>query len=80
MSNCVLVLGSNSFAGSCTIKKLLEEKIQVIGVSRTEEPSNIMLPHKWWKDQTNYRFLKLNINTEFESLKSLIQKHPPDYV
>ncbi len=80
MSNCVLVLGSNSFAGSCTIKKLLEEQIKVIGVSRTEEPSNIMLPHKWWKDQTNYRFKKININTEFELLKSLIQKHPPDYV
>ena len=42
----VLVIGSNSFSGSNLVNKLLNEGYDVIGISRSEEYSDVFLPYK----------------------------------
>jgi dTDP-glucose 4,6-dehydratase len=59
----ILVIGSNSFAGSSFINFLLNNKNKVIGVSRSNELKNIYLSYKENKFyKTNFKFIKADIN------------------
>ena len=42
MKKTVIVLGSNSFSGSHFVKHLLENEFQVLGVSRSIEPNEVL--------------------------------------
>ena len=48
-----LVIGSNSFSGSHFVKKALSSGYEVMGISRSEEPSTAFLPYKWPNDKDN---------------------------
>ena len=50
------VIGCNSFAGSGFISKALENEAHVIGFNRSEEGSDIFLPHKKSLHKKNYQF------------------------
>ena len=41
MRNKFLVIGSNSFSGSHFVDHLLQEELDVVGVSRSEQPDNV---------------------------------------
>ena len=45
MKSC-LVIGSNSFSGSNFINFLLDKKIKVFGISRSNEIDSVFLPYK----------------------------------
>ena len=79
----LLVIGSNSFSGSHFVKEALEEKLTVIGVSRSEEPKAIFLPYKWNKDNKyleNFTFKSLDINKDMNKIIKLIDDNEPTHI
>ena len=52
----IVVLGSNSFAGSCYIDYLLNKNCKVYGFSRSNEPPKILLKYKFNKNTGNFKF------------------------
>lgn len=76
----VLVLGSNSFGGACTVNQLLDMGCQVIGASRSAEPHDIFLPYKKNKNVAAFEFHQLDINQDYEKLIQLISKTEPDTI
>ncbi len=65
MINSILVIGSNSFAGSNFCDYLLNKKKNVIGVSRSKEINQIFLKYKYNKNyKKNFLFYKIDINKD----------------
>jgi len=79
MSNKVVVIGSNSFSGAGFTAYMLDNGFDVIGMSRSQEPDNVLLPYKW-KDDTNFTFHKLDLNNDLKSMMEVINDAKPDYV
>ena len=52
-----LVIGSNSFSGAQFVKFLLQQGIEVLGVSRSEELNDVYLPYKWDNDLKAVKFI-----------------------
>lgn len=76
----VLVLGSNSFAGAVFVNEALNRNFKVLGVSRSDEKLNIFLPYKFNKNYENFRFEKIHIVEQFETLIRLIANFKPEYI
>lgn len=70
----ILVLGSNSFSGASFIASLLKEGVDVIGASRSEEKNDVFLPYKWIDATAQFRFEKIDLNHDLDSLESLIHR------
>ena len=70
----VLVIGSNSFSGSNLVNKLLNEGYDVIGISRSEEYSEVFLPYKKNPRLKNFRFFNYNLNYDNNKIGALIKK------
>jgi dTDP-glucose 4,6-dehydratase len=63
--NPILIIGSNSFAGSNFCDYLLSKKFNVVGVSRSKEINQIFLKYKHNKNyKKNFLFYKIDINRE----------------
>jgi dTDP-glucose 4,6-dehydratase len=77
MSEKVFVLGSNSFSGAQFVDHCLEEGIEAIGASRSEEPSDIFLPYK---KRVGFKFHQLDLNKNLAEIMDLIGEFRPDYV
>lgn len=75
----MVVIGSNSFSGSHFIDFALEEKIDVIGMSRSPEPDSVFLPYKRHTDST-FRFFQLDLNHDLEKMMNVFNDFKPDYV
>ncbi len=71
--NKVLILGSNSFAGSCFVDYLLNKNLIVYGVSRSNEKK--IAKYKFNKNIKNFKFLKADLNKNFDVYKKLIIKN-----
>ena len=73
--SAVLVLGSNSFSGASFSRYLLQQGLDVIGVSRSPEAAEVFLPYKWLtkKQQARFRFIQLDLNHDLEKLERLIR-------
>tara|TARA_B100001063_G_C16769584_1_gene560779 strand:- start:2670 stop:3668 length:999 start_codon:yes stop_codon:yes gene_type:complete len=70
MKNPILIIGSNSFAGSNFSDFLLNKKIKVIGVSRSKEINKIFLKYKKNKNyKKNFLFHKIDLNKDKDILK-----------
>jgi dTDP-glucose 4,6-dehydratase len=80
MTKRFLVIGSNSFSGAFFIKYLLEGCHKVMGISRSIEPHNVLLPYKWNLNQNNFSFHQIDINNRLDELMILIEEFQPDYV
>ena len=77
-----LVIGSNSFSGSNCVEELLKRGYFVLGVSRSEQPSQIFLPHLWLLNnkndnlnKKNFLFKKIDLNYDLFKLISLIEHY-----
>ena len=68
-----LILGSNSFSGASLVAFLLEKNIDVIGISRSEEPHDAFLPYRWGEKSNNFAFKQLDINNDLEKINELIK-------
>ena len=65
----ILVLGSNSFAGSCCVDYLLEKNFKVFGISRSNENK---LKYEKNKKIKNFNFIKADLNKNLEKIKNSI--------
>ena len=71
----IIVLGSNSFAGSCYVDYLLNKNYQIYGFSRSNEPSKLLLKYKFNKNIKNFIFIKFNINNDLNFLNKFLKRN-----
>jgi len=78
----ILVIGSNSFAGSDFIDYLLNKNFKVYGVSRNKEIKNEHLRYKERKKLKNFTFYKINLNIkkDINKLIKIIKKQKIQYI
>ncbi len=74
----VVVIGSNSFSGAHFVQRVLLEKMDVIGISRSPEPNPVFLPYE--KRSSGYRFYQLDLNRDLDDITKFIKDFKPDYV
>jgi dTDP-glucose 4,6-dehydratase len=70
-----LVIGSNSFSGSSFCSYLLDQGIDVFGVSRSQSPQDAMLPYKWGNKKGKFVFTQIDLNQDLNDLESLMRQH-----
>ena len=75
-----LILGSNSFAGASLVNYLLTREQHVVGVSRSEEPSPLLLSYASNKNIKLFQFFQYDINSNFDDLIKLIAREKPHYI
>jgi len=79
MAEKFLVIGSNSFSGAHFVDYLLQEKAQVLGVSRSDELHPVFLPYKQ-RPNAAFEFQQLDLNRDLDRLTALLDRFAPDYV
>ena len=71
-----LVIGSNSFSGSSFCSYLLDQGIDVFGVSRSQPPQDVMLPYKWGQKKGAFIFFaQIDLNQDLNDLEKLMREH-----
>lgn len=71
----IIVLGSNSFAGSSFINYALNKNYKIIGISRSKEKSKLELKYKDnLLKQKNFKFYRLDINKDINKIIKIIKK------
>ena len=83
MNEKLIVIGSNSFSGSHFVDHALENGMDVIGISRSKEPSSVYLPYKWGgknNRQNTFSFFKLDLNKNLNKILDLISDLKPEYI
>lgn len=70
----VLVIGSNSFSGASFCGWLMDQGVDVIGVSRSQPPADVMLPYRWGNKPGTLSFHQVDINHDLDTLDSLIRR------
>lgn len=73
------VIGSNCFTGAHIVEAFLEAGDDVLGISRSEQPSPIFLPYKANKS-SRFSFHKLDVIKEMPALMQLFDAEKPDVV
>jgi dTDP-glucose 4,6-dehydratase len=76
----ILVLGSNSFAGSQYIAQSLNDNNQIVGINRSAENNDIFLPYKNTEKSQNYQFKQLDINNDFAKITAYLNYFQPDVI
>jgi dTDP-glucose 4,6-dehydratase len=78
----ILIIGSNSFAGSDFIDYLLNKNFKVYGVSRNKEIKNEHLRYIENKKLKNFTFYKINLNIrkDINKLIKIIKKQKIQYI
>ena len=75
----VVVIGSNSFSGASFVRYLLDQGIEVVGMSRSAEPVPALLPYRWI-DHTQFQFHQLDLNQDLAAILQVIHDARPAYV
>ena len=75
----VLVVGSNSFSGATFVDYALKAGAHVLGVSRSEEPVDPLLPYKWG-NHSNFEFNKLDLNKDLPKIMQVIESEKPTFI
>lgn len=79
MSEKLVVLGSNSFSGSHFVDFALGEGLEVVGISRSQEPHAVFLPYKG-RTPSGFRFYPCDLNHDLDRIMEIIHGFKPDYV
>ncbi|MFH1777345.1 MAG: SDR family oxidoreductase [Candidatus Omnitrophota bacterium] len=78
----IVVIGSNSFSGANFAAYRLSLGMEILGISRSHEPSDIFLPYKW--NNINkpglFRFEKFDLNHDTDRIAGSIRNFQPDYI
>ena len=80
MSGKIVVVGSNSFSGASFVDYALERGADVIGMSRSAEPSTAFLPYKWRDHTGAFRFFPYDLNKHLDEIMNLLDREKPRYV
>ena len=75
-----LILGSNSFSGATFADHLAAKGHDVLATSRSEEPHEALLPYKWQKRTGTVRFVRIDLNSDLDTLKALLKAERPTHV
>lgn len=75
----LLVIGSNSFSGASFIDFALSQNVSVMGMSRSDEPINALLPYKW-RDHNHFSFRQLDLNRNLPEIIEWINGEKPEYI
>jgi dTDP-glucose 4,6-dehydratase len=70
----VLVIGSNSFSGASFTGWLMEQGVDVFGVSRSAPPADVMLPYRWGVKRGDFEFQQIDVNHDLDRLEALIRQ------
>ncbi len=78
----ILVIGSNSFSGASFVAQALEAGSEVVGVSRSAEPSPVFLPYRWIPAaaQQRFKFHSIDMNHHLDALMGILEQFKPPYV
>jgi dTDP-glucose 4,6-dehydratase len=79
----IFVIGSNSFTGASFVDYALAHGHEIIGSSRSTEPSHAFLPYKWNHSHpasAKFQFQKLDLNHDLEQMLEIIQEFQPPYI
>ena len=74
-----LVLGSNSFSGATFVATALEAGADVVGISRSPEPDEALLPYKWAPHE-RFTFHTLDFNRDLDRIEAVIRDRRPEYI
>lgn len=82
MSEKIAVIGSNSFSGASFVRHCLEQGLEVLGASRSDELATCFLPYKWLaaEVQQGFRFVQADLNHDLDGLMTALEEFRPDYV
>lgn len=82
MSERIAVIGSNSFSGASFVRHCLEQRLEVLGSSRSEQPAACFLPYRWLPEETQcgFRFVRADLNHDLDALIQALDEFRPDYV
>ncbi|MBI4676453.1 MAG: GDP-mannose 4,6-dehydratase [Elusimicrobia bacterium] len=80
MAEKAVVLGSNSFSGSHFVDLLLNEGLEVLGISRSPEPHAAFLPYRRNPRLAAFRFLQLDLNRDLDRLLVETDAFRPEYL
>jgi dTDP-glucose 4,6-dehydratase len=70
----VLVIGSNSFSGASFCAWLMDQGVDVLGVSRSQPPADVMLPYRWGSKPGSFTFRTIDLNHDLDALEALIRQ------
>ncbi len=77
----ILIIGSNSFTGSHLVWHCLKKGYKVIGISRSEEYSKVMLPYLYFENEnSNFFFFKLDVNTDLKKILKICDDNEPEII
>jgi len=79
MTEKAVVIGSNSFSGAHFVDFILQEGLDVIGISRSPEPHPVFLPYRK-KQNPEFRFYQLDLNRDLDKIMEVVRTFRPDYV
>ena len=74
-----LVLGSNSFSGATFVASALATGAEVVGISRSPEPDEALLPYKW-APHDRFTFHSLDFNRDLDRIEAVIRERRPQYI
>jgi dTDP-glucose 4,6-dehydratase len=82
MSEKVAIIGSNSFSGASFVRHCLEQGLDILGASRSEELADCFLPYKWLPAEARrgFRFVRADLNHDLDSLLEALNEFRPEYV
>ena len=81
MTNRIMVIGSNSFSGSHFAAFAAAQGNTVMGISRSDQPSNEFLPQHWhYANKPKYIFKKINLNSDGDNLTKTVSDFAPTHV
>jgi dTDP-glucose 4,6-dehydratase len=82
-----VVLGSNSFSGATFVATALEAGADVVGISRSPEPDEALLPYKWAPHdhpaggpRGRFTFHALDFNRDLDRIEAVIREARPDSI
>lgn len=71
MTAAVAVIGSNSFSGASFCRYLLKQGIEVVGISRSEEPKMPLRPYGW-EQSGKFQFHQCDLNHDLDKIEALL--------
>lgn len=74
-----VVLGSNSFSGASFVAQALATGADVVGISRSPEPDEALLPYAW-EPHDRFTFHALDFNHDLDRIETVIREREPPYI
>ncbi len=79
----IFVIGANSFTGASFVDDALARGHEIIGSSRSPQPSRSFLPYQWHPARVpagRFQFRQLDLNHDLDLLLETIREFKPPYV